>query len=55
MTNWMNRFAALAIAGSIVGSALVMGCGGDDTTTTNSTTTDANGATTETKTTEKED
>ena len=30
MTNWMNRFALLAAIVGIMGSALVMGCGGGD-------------------------
>jgi hypothetical protein len=47
MKNWMNRFAILTVLGAVLGSALVMGCGGGDTeTTTNS----ANGTTSQTTT-----
>ncbi|HEX8236592.1 MAG TPA: hypothetical protein VF600_11600 [Abditibacteriaceae bacterium] len=43
-----NRFAVLAVLGAVLGSALIMGCGGGDAeeTTTNS----ANGTTTTTET-----
>jgi hypothetical protein len=42
-----NRFALLAVLGAVLGSALVMGCGGgEEETTTNS----ANGTTTTTET-----
>jgi glycerol uptake facilitator-like aquaporin len=43
-----NRFALLAVLGAVLGSALIMGCGGGDAeeTTTNS----ANGTTTTTTT-----
>ncbi|HEX8834746.1 MAG TPA: hypothetical protein VF719_11120 [Abditibacteriaceae bacterium] len=41
MTNWINRFALLAVVGSVMCSALVVGCGGggddDDAATTNNT------------------
>ncbi len=48
MKNWTSRFVVLMVAGAIMGSALMVGCGGgssDDTsnapatTTTNSSTT----------------
>jgi hypothetical protein len=44
MQKWMNRFALLAVVGSLLASALVVGCGGDDaaeegTPATNNTTT----------------
>ncbi len=48
--NLMNRFAILAVVGSILCSALVVGCGGgadDETTTTN---TAGNGASSSTTT-----
>ncbi len=44
-----NRFALLAVLGAVLGSALIMGCGGgaeEETTTTNS----ANGTETTTTT-----
>ncbi len=28
MKNWMSRFAVLMVAGAIMGSALMVGCGG---------------------------
>ena len=39
MKNWINRFAMLAVLGSLVCGVLVAGCGGDDTTETTNTTT----------------
>jgi len=30
MKNWMNRFAVLAVLGSIVCSAVLVGCGGGE-------------------------
>ena len=48
-----NRFALLAVLGAIVGSTLIMGCGGGDTeesTTTNA----ANGTSSTTETTKDE-
>jgi hypothetical protein len=51
MKQWTSRLALLAVIGSVLSSALVMGCGGgggDDTTVTN-TTTDAAGNTTTTE------
>ncbi len=47
-----NRFALLAVLGAVLGSALIMGCGGgaeEETTTTNS----ANGTESTTTTTEE--
>jgi hypothetical protein len=30
MKNWMKRFAILAVVGTILSSALLVGCGGGD-------------------------
>jgi hypothetical protein len=43
MKNWTSRFAVLMVAGAIMCSAMIVGCGGGDdedtTNTTNTTTT----------------
>ncbi len=45
MKKWMSRFALLAVVGSLLASALVVGCGGGEEDTTS----DANsGGTTKT-------
>lgn len=53
MKKAINRFALLAAVAGILGSTLVMGCGGGDEATTETTATDANGATNTTTTTTK--
>ncbi len=47
-----NRFALLAVLGAVLGSALIMGCGGGDTEET-TTTNSANGTESTTTTTEE--